>query len=686
MKLFLGDKCWDKLFELPKNVQYKVRDFQSKFTQNPYSPAINLEKINTFKDDNLRTARIDDAYRAIIGVASDDTFCIIWIDHHDEAMEWARNKRFEWNSYTNAFQVTSVAMAEETIPTSGQKKENSFAKYTDDQFLRIGVPEHQLALVRTIDTLDDLERIEPSLSGDVFENLFYLLDGASIDNIITEVEAGKETSGSTSINNKRSFIEITDDEELENVIKEGTEKWQIFLHPSQRLLVDKDYPGSMKVTGGGGTGKTVAALHRLKKLTDTGTAKSVLYTTFTKTLIKNISGRIQALGVRTENCDIVNIDKLVMDMAKGYRLLPDGANILDYGGNGRRSEEMWEDIVSDNLSAFDAQFLKREYLDVIVYNNVTSLEAYYRQSRAGRSTPVSRKQRAEIWGLVEQYISQKSEAGLFDRNEVFNLVANYLNENDIRPYKHVIADEIQDFSNPELRFLRALVAEGPNDLFLVGDPYQRIYNNRKIAFSQVGINVRGKRSKRLRVNYRTTEEIRRTAYNVVNGLSFDDFDGSPETLSGYVSLMHGEAPEYRVFPTRDEEISAILSFIDACRDRGFNYNDIVVAGDSKNSIKSILNALHRNNVPYYSLFGETGGDSRGVNLSTFHNMKGLEFKVVILSGVSKATFPMIPANFEDLDAVEKKNHLMNQKALLYVAITRAMQKVLITGTGEKAEI
>ena len=65
-------------------------------------------------------------------------------------------------------------------------------------------------------------------------------------------------------------------------------------------------------------------------------------------------------------------------------------------------------------------------------------------------------------------------------------------------------------------------------------------------------------------------------------------------------------------------------------------------------------------------------------------MKGLEFKVVILTDVSKATFPMIPYNFEDFDPVEKKNHLMNQKALMYVAITRAMQKVLITGTGEKA--
>ena len=232
--------------------------------------------------------------------------------------------------------------------------------------------------------------------------------------------------------------------------------------------------------------------------------------------------------------------------------------------------------------------------------------------------------------------------------------------------------------------MRALTEEGPNDLFLVGDPYQRIYNNRKIAFSQVGINVRGKRSKRLRVNYRTTEEIKRSAVNVVNDCAFDNFDGEVETLAGYVSLIHGDKPEYKVFGTKDEEMAAILSFIRMCRDNGVELKDMVIACDSKNAIKNIQDMLHRNNVPYFNLFSELGGSSNGVNLSTFHNMKGLEFKVVILSDVSKATFPRICHDFNEMDAVEKRNYLMNQKALMYVAITRAMQKVLITGTGEKA--
>ena len=687
MKLYLGDKCWDKLFELPKNVQLRVRDFQRKFKENPFSPAINLEKIASFEDDSLRTARIDDTYRAIIGVASGDTYCLLYIDHHDEAMRWAQHKRFAWNSYTNSFQVTSITM-EEVVEQRGKERDDTvFAKYTDEQLLRIGVPEHQLPIVRSIKDMDDLEKAESSLSGDVFEYLFYLMDdGTDINNIITEVEAGKEQDGDSTINNKRNFIEITDDEELERVIAEGTEKWQIFLHPSQRLLVEKSYAGSLKVTGGGGTGKTVAAIHRLKKLTEKGPMKSVLYTTFTRTLIKNISSRIKSMGIKSENCVIENIDKLALDMAKSYGLIPQTATVLDYGPSSRTSEEIWDGIVTDNLSQFDTRFLKREYLDVIVYNNNKTIDDYYRQSRTGRTQPVNRKQRTEIWNLVEQYVARKKESQLYDRNEIFNLIANHLNENGIHPFKHVIADEIQDFSNPELRFLRALVEEGPDDLFLVGDPYQRIYNNRKIAFSQVGINVRGKRSKRLRVNYRTTEEIKRAATNVVNGCAFDDFDGSPESLAGYVSLMHGDRPEYKIYDNRNEEIAAIIDFIRMCRENGIEYKDIVVASYIKDSIKPVQDALHRNNIPYKNLMNEGTGNDNGVNLSSFHNMKGLEFKVVILSDVNKKTFPYLPYGFEGLDEIEKKNHLMNQKALMYVAITRAMQKVLITGSGIKADL
>ena len=150
--------------------------------------------------------------------------------------------------------------------------------------------------------------------------------------------------------------------------------------------------------------------------------------------------------------------------------------------------------------------------------------------------------------------------------------------------------------------------------------------------------------------------------------------------------MHGARPEYKIYDNRNEEIAAIIDFIRMCRENGIEYKDIVVASYIKDSIKPVQDALHRNNIPYKNLMNEGTGNDNGVNLSSFHNMKGLEFKVVILSDVNKKTFPYLPYGFEGLDEIEKKNHLMNQKALMYVAITRAMQKVLITGSGIKADL
>lgn len=693
MRLFLGDTCWEKLFLLPKKVQKKVVEFQDKFKKNPYGHAINLEPIAGFKDGNMRTARIGDDYRAIIGLLPNDDYCLLYVDHHDEAMQWARNKRFERNKMTGTIQVVPILTTAEpasTVSATETSQPLPFAAYSDEQLLKIGVPENLLALVRGIRDLEDLDKNEDNLPADVFEHLFDLLDEKNIDQIIAEIEEGRNASDDAqNANNKSHFIEITGENELEKYLDGDFEKWQIFLHPTQRVLVESDYKGSVKVTGGGGTGKTVAALHRLKRLSEGAPRKSILYTTYTKALIRNVRQKIRNLHVNEDACVIDNIDGLLSEVASKYGIKPKGWNVLDYikvDYGKTKNQEIWEDIVDNNLTAFDADFLYQEYLDVIAYNNITDLKAYLRQPRRGRSKALSVKQRMEIWKLVEMYVAEKKEQHYFDRSELFNITANYLNDNGIHPFAHIIADEIQDFSNPELRFLRALTPEGPNDLFMVGDPYQRIYNNRQINFSSVGINVRGKRSRRLKVNYRTTEEIKRQAVSVVKGCAYDNFDGEAEKLDGYVSLMHGPQPEYNVYPSPQEEQNAVLKFIKECHEGGISYKDIAIANPRRDGLRDFQSSLHISGIPYKNLENSDNGDVDGIVLSTMHNMKGLEFKVVIITGINHNSFPSKPYNWNGMDKREQTNHMMNQRSLMYVAITRAMQKVLITGVGEKSEL
>lgn len=694
MKLFLGDTCWDKIFELPKHVQNKIREFQRKFKENPHSPAINLEKINTFIDSSLRTARIGDDYRAIIGVISTGDYCMLYIDHHDEAMQWAKNKRFEWNEHTQVFQIVPISVMPILPSLPAVQAEPSvelpFHKYPDEKLLQIGVPTILLPLVKTIRDMDDLGHKEKEIPGDVFENLFYLLDGdGDIDRIIFEVNEGKKKSNELveqlhSINNKRRFIDITDDEELDRILNGDFEKWQLFLHPSQRKLVESDFPGTIKVSGGGGTGKTVAAIHRLRFLANQKPARPVLYTTFTLALTENLKELIERMGVPHTAYHLINIDALVRDLAKQHGVIPANAIVIDFM-RPEKSLEIWENIVAENVTEFYADFLQTEYNEVILHNNISSKEDYMKQSRIGRVKSLSRKQRLDIWKLVEIYNQEKTDNGYYDRTEIFNLVANYLNRHEIHPYSHVIADEIQDFSNPELRFLRALTTEGGNDLFLVGDPFQRIYHNRRINFTSVGINIRGVRSKRLRINYRTTEEIKKLAICALQNYTYDDFDGNAESISGYISLLHGDKPAYDLFNTKQQELSAICDFISKMHNHGIPYNQICISCLLNNTLKEVQSKLHQSDIPYFDLRTRKG-NAEGVQLSSFHNMKGLEFKVVVLSDVNNHTLPYKKIGFDHFDPIEKKNYLLSQRSLIYVALTRAMQVVYITGTGLKSEI
>ena len=64
----------------------------------------------------------------------------------------------------------------------------------------------------------------------------------------------------------------------------------------------------------------------------------------------------------------------------------------------------------------------------------------------------------------------------------------------------------------------------------------------------------------------------------------------------------------------------------------------------------------------------------------------LEFKVMILFGVNSDTVPFRPQSFNLFDDVKKKYYLRSEAALVYVAMTRAIQELLITGTGDNCDL
>lgn len=687
MRLFLSDTCYEPLFALPKKIQSKVINFQRKFRECTTANGMHLEPIAQFNDASMRTARIDDNYRAVIGIIDDNAY-LLYVGTHENAYNWGIRKKLVWNDHTQACQLVTVHQITETVVKKEESEEfYPYANVSEEQWLKIGVPEDLIAQVRLIKSLDDLEQLEEYLPTDAFENIYNLLDGEKIDDVIAEIEDGQAKENEDQLlsnNNKRRFVELTDDDALQRILDNDMDKWQLFLHPSQQKLVDADYKGTMKVSGGAGTGKTVAALHRLKYLSANPEAK-ILFTTYTRTLRENLEELVKKMGINRSRCTLSNIDHVLIETARQYNV-KEGYKILDYSGD-EESFKLWREVLETEVTEFDEKFLYDEYIDVIVYFGNTDVKSYMLQQRVGRTKALSRKQRMEIWKLVEKYIELKQERKVVDRLELFNETAQFLNDNNIRPYTNVIADEFQDFSNPELKFLRALVEEGRNDLFLTGDPMQRIYSGRKINFGAAGINVRGVRSRRLKINYRTTEPIKKVAVSVIKGLAFDDMDGGTESMNGYVSLIHGgEKPIYKIVGNATDEVNQTVEWVNECINNQISANDICIAAPSMGLMKDLQSYLHTNGIAYKVLKGTSKqGANNGISLCTLHSLKGLEFKVVVLIGVNERNIPSKVTErypFTGMDALDKKEFLSSKRSLLYVAITRARQLVYIVGYGE----
>ena len=468
-------------------------------------------------------------------------------------MDWAKNKVFEWNSSTQTFQMYDKP---EPFKVVEIKEHTLFQDYSDDQLISLGAPKDILEFIRAIKSLEDLEKAINNLPKDVYEYLYYLAGGIPFEEILEEIESGKsDKDEERSLNAQKHVYILTEDHELESILSGDFEKWKLFLHPSQRTLAYNDFNGAMKITGGAGTGKTVCALHRAKYLLGKVDAfdKPILFTTYTTSLTKYLNSVAAGMDLDSSFVKIQNFDKLIREIAidPAYSIINKNEGLI----HSNQELELWREVIEYNPSRFDENFLQEEYNTVILPNEVVSRDQYYKTSRTGRNVRIGRKDKSEIWELILEF--KKTKGANFTKLELIQKLINFFSTSDKKPFSSLICDEVQDFSNMELTLMRELVEERQNDLFFVGDPYQNIYG-RRINFSSCGINVRGRRSRKLKVNYRTTEEIKKKAVHVIEGEVFENFDGGEEARSGYVSLMHGLEPSYQTFDSPEKEDTYIL--------------------------------------------------------------------------------------------------------------------------------
>lgn len=363
----------------------------------------------------------------------------------------------------------------------------------------------------------------------------------------------------------------------------------------------------------------------------------------------------------------------------------------DYGYTikyGDEIMELWESAsraTGDDMNYPDG-FFEEEWNSIVQAQGITTMQEYAKAPRTGRGVRLDRKNRIAVWKVFEEYRTLMNMNKVRDSATAMNECCQILKtQPDYHPYAAIVVDEGQDFGMAAFRLLRSIAGdEHENDLFIVGDAHQRIYRN-KVTLSKCGISVRG-RSSKLRVNYRTTEEIRNWAMRVLKGIPVDDLDGGLDDAKGYRSLSHGEAPVVDIYDTYGEEAAALVKHIQEKIEAGLEPMEICVVARTNKMLSDYASALGDAGIRTYEIKRSKTDDRHmpGVCLATMHRVKGLEFTCVFIVGMTKAAMPLKSALRND-DPISNEETIASERCLLYVALTRAKKAAYISAYGQASE-
>lgn len=510
------------------------------------------------------------------------------------------------------------------------------------------------------------------------------------------------------------YLDDPDADSLRAVIEsQDFNRWRVFLHPTQRAIVTRNYSGSGRVFGGAGTGKTVVALHRANHLVtaggDAAEPPRVLLTTFTKVLAASLRASMEYLNASYPEATqpgepglwITGIDALVVQVvrrAARAEMLQATREVLGRevprltALNNDAENALWREVLSRNPDhglaepLADYRFLAEEYESVVVAQGITTQAQYLRVSRVGRGTALNRAARKAVWALIADFVTACAHSAAVPWSTLAAVGARVLAQRG-PVFDHVVVDEAQDFHAGHWLFLRACVAPGRNDIFLAEDTHQRIYGQHYVL-SRFGIATRGRASTRLTVNYRTTRENLGYALHMLDGAQWVDADGVEDTAENYRSSRSGPRPEVLRFAAPDEELAAVVRKVQEWQeaDSGVRIGILSATRQQRDTVTQRLGAAEiavaNSEAPRK---GRETAAQPAVLAMTMHSAKGMEFNNVILYGVGADVLPA-PYRWGGLPAAEAADRVQRERALLYVAATRARDALVVTTHGEPSPL
>ena len=692
-QLAVGVEFLGEFATLQVPVRKRTMEVLREFSEHTHA-GLHLEKITAARDDRVRTIRIDKYWRGVVlAPTSGDRYVLLRVLGHDEAVEWARRRTFSVNEVSGVLEVRDVAALEEltaAAPTPDAPR-RLFDGVRDADLRKLGVDDQVLTLARKLVDVPALEAAAPFLPDNQCEVLYALASEYTVDQVWADVVAPRVPEAPIDTADLAAAVERTQGrlalvdgpEELLALFAKPLALWRVFLHPSQEEMAYRpSYWGSAQVTGGPGTGKTVVALHRVKHLVQTRDLppRSILLTTFTRGLADALDRDVAQLldpGQRRA-VEVLNVDR----WARGIVVAEHGQ--LSIAPEPRLKERMRRSATATGAGDLTPAFLLEEWRQVVLANDVRTEDAYLTAPRKGRGRGLTKDRKRRAWAAMAHFAAglraDRQWTWLTLADEAARLVA----ARDTPPFRHVVVDEIQDLHPAQWRLLRAAVRRGPDDLFLTGDPHQRIYGNH-VSLRHVGISVAG-RSARLRINYRTSAEILRWAMGVLGDIAVADLDESLDSLAGYRSALHGQPPELAAAASTAQEGEELALAIERWRADGVDAGDIAVVARTGHLARKLGRELERHGIRTAEL-AEPDPPAGAVRTGTMHGMKGLEFRCVAVVGAGRGSLPLRQAVTPAAeDPVRHALDLQQERCLLFVACTRARERLRVSWSGAASEL
>ena len=683
MEFRIADTFTDSLVRLSGDEQKAVKTTAFDLQINPATPGMKFHKLNKARDKSFWSVRVSGDLRLIVH-KTNTSLLLCYVDHHDRAYDWAERRKLETHPKTGAAQLVEIRERVQEIPVPKYveveqpepPKPPLYEHLSDDELLDCGLPVEWLADVRKANE-DSILELAAHLPDEAAEALLNLATGVKPP-VPQPVPA--DTDPFDHPDAQRRFRGMNNVEELERAFEYPWEKWTIFLHPAQRRLVERDYSGPARVAGSAGTGKTIVALHRAVFLARANSDARVLLTTFSdnlanalRTKVRRLVGKEPRLGERLE-VHAMN--------AIGRRLYELNVGTLNLASRDMMCQLLEEAAGKVEGNKFRPHFVQAEWEQVVDAWQLETWDSYRDVIRLGRKTRLPEKQRSILWAIFERVRSILKAQDLVTDAEMFNRLASHLSGSNHPPFDFIVVDEAQDINVAQLRFLAALGGGRPNSLFFAGDLGQRIFQQ-AFSWKSLGVDIRG-RSTTLRINYRTSHQIRMQADRLL-GPELSDVDGNTEDRRGTVSVFNGPQPTILVLDTSEEEIKSVAQWLLGLGKVDIKPHEIGVFVRSAAELERARAAVEQGGMVFKVLDDHVETASGHVSISTMHLAKGLEFRAVVVMACDDEVIPFqerIETVADESDLEEVYN---TERHLLYVACTRARDQLLITGVDPGSE-